>query len=55
MVVEVDGMFIGFINAHATGDSSPREIGWEFDPESICEVIPKEVITTIYEKVKENP
>ena len=49
-VVEVDGMLIGFDDAKTTGDDSPRDKGWEFDPSSICEVVAKEVITTIYER-----
>ena len=37
-VVEVDGMLIGFSGAKTTGDDSPTDLGWEFDPESCCEV-----------------
>jgi hypothetical protein len=49
-VVNIDGMLIGFDDAKTTGDDSPRDKGWEFDPESICEVVAKEVVTTVYEK-----
>lgn len=37
-VVEIDGMKIGFDGAKTTGDDSPYDKGWEFDPESIKEV-----------------
>jgi len=50
-VVEIDGMFIGFMYAETTGDNNPKDVGWEFDPRSICEVVPKEVKSIIYEKV----
>lgn len=37
-VVEIDGMLIGFDDAETTGDNSPSDVGFEFDPESIVEV-----------------
>jgi len=52
-VVEVNGMLIGFDDASTTGDDSPRDKGWEFDPDSICEVRSREVTTTVYERVKD--
>lgn len=52
-VVEIDGMLIGFDSARTTGDRSPRETGWEFDPGSICHVESKQVTTTAYEPVRE--
>ena len=48
MVVDVDGMLIGFDGAITTGDDSPRDKGWEFDPSTICEVEPREVVTKTY-------
>lgn len=51
MVVEVDGMLIGFDGATTTGDDSPSDKGWEFNPSSICEVQAKEVTTTVYGRV----
>ena len=48
-VVDINGMLIGFDSAHTTGDLSPRESGWEFDPNSICEVEKKEIKTIIYQ------
>ena len=50
-VVEVGGMLIGFGDAITTGDDSPRDKGWEFEPDTICEVIAKEVTTTVYEAI----
>lgn len=47
-VVEIDGMKIGFDGAKTTGDDSPYDKGWEFDPESICEV--KESVETVIVK-----
>ena len=49
-VVNVDGMLIGFDDAKTTGDDSPRDKGWEFDPSSICEVVAKEVTKTVYKR-----
>ena len=37
-VTFLDGMLIGFNSATTTGDDSPKDKGWEFDPTSICEV-----------------
>jgi hypothetical protein len=37
-VVDLDGMLIGFSGATTTGDDSPTDKGWEFDPETCCEV-----------------
>lgn len=52
IVVDIgDGVKIGFNSARTTGDDSPRDKGWEFDPDTICEVEEKtETITvTTYE------
>ena len=39
VVVDVgDGVLLGFNSASTTGDDSPRDKGWEFDPDTICEV-----------------
>lgn len=50
-VVEVNGMLIGYDGAATTGDNNPRDVGWEFDPSTICAVKPKEITTIIFEKV----
>ena len=47
-VCEIDGLMIGYAFADTTGDMSPKEVGWEFDPSSICEVVKEEVVKTIY-------
>ena len=51
-VVNVDGMLIGFDDAITTGDDTPRDKGWEFDPESICPVIAREITVTVYERAE---
>jgi hypothetical protein len=48
VVVEIDGMLIGFEGASTTGDETAEDKGWSFDPETICEVVAKEVTKTIY-------
>jgi len=48
-VVEIDGMLIGYVDAEATGDSSPREMGYKFDPSSIREMVAVEKTITVYE------
>ena len=47
-VVEIDGMFIMFGSAKGAGDQGISDAGWEFDPSTICEVMPKTIETTIY-------
>jgi hypothetical protein len=39
VVVNIDDYFIGFLSATTTGDSSPNDLGWEFDENSVrfCE------------------
>jgi len=50
-VAKVGDMLIGFNDAQTTGDDSPYDKGWEFEPESICEVIPYEVTEIRYKRV----
>lgn len=50
-VVEIDGMFIQFVDAKGAGDQGVYDAGWEFDSSTIHEVRPKKVETTIYEAV----
>ena len=52
VVVEVNGMLIGYDGAATTGDSNPVDVGWEFDPSSICVVKPKEITTIVFERVE---
>ncbi len=52
VVVEIDGMFIQFTSAKGAGDIGAYDAGWEFDENTICEVRPKEIKTTIYEPIK---
>jgi hypothetical protein len=51
VVVEIDGHFIGFDSAETTGDNTPNECGWEFDPESICECKSIQETRTIYVEI----
>lgn len=51
-VSNINGMLIGFENAHSDGDISAEEKGWEFDPESICEAEAHEITTTVYSRKK---
>ena len=51
-VVKINGMLIGFNDAQTTGDDSPYDKGWEFEPESICEVAPYEVTITNYKRIE---
>ena len=37
-VVEIDGMFIGFIDARTTGDENAYDKGFEVDDNTICEM-----------------
>lgn len=53
VVVEIDGMLIGFDTFHTTGDNNWRDMDLEHDINSVCEVVKKEVTTTVYEPVKE--
>lgn len=49
-VTNIGDMYIGYVNAFSDGDMSARDKGFEFDPESICEVEPYEVIVVKYRK-----
>jgi hypothetical protein len=49
-VVEIDGMFIGYIWGVTTGDDSAENKGWKFDVDSIMEIDRKERIQVYYEK-----
>ena len=48
-VVEIDGMIIGYVYAAANRDESVDELGYEFDPSTICEMRSVEKIITVYE------
>ena len=54
VVVDIgDEMLVGFNSARTTGDDSPSDKGWEFDPDTICEVekvTETKVITTYVKK-----
>jgi hypothetical protein len=46
-VVEIGGMFIGYVDEYATGDMA-GDLGFEFDTNTICEMCPTEVTTIVY-------
>lgn len=50
-VVEVDDMYIGYNYAQANRDEHVRDLGWDFDPKTICEVKPVQTVVTVYKKV----
>ncbi len=52
-VVKIGDKYISFIEASTTGDRSPSEVGFDFDPTTICEVVPKEVTIVKFVKVSE--
>lgn len=47
-VAKIEDKFIGWMSARTTGDDSPYDKGWEFDPSSICYVEPYEIKCTKY-------
>lgn len=53
IVVEINGMLIGFVDANANRDESPEELGFEFDPTTIREMRAAEVVVTAYLPVAE--
>jgi hypothetical protein len=53
IVVEIDGMFIGYDGVETTGDESASEKGWEFDPATIEEYVPVERTITSYVRANE--
>lgn len=55
-VAEVDGLEIGFFDAETTGDMSPYDIGWEYDPDDWCLVERHEEtkVVVTYSKLKED-
>lgn len=52
VVVELDGMFIGFSTFHTTGDAHWSDMGLELDPGSLCEVEQKMKMVMYYEIIK---
>jgi hypothetical protein len=50
-VIKLDEHYIGFTWAEANRDESVRELGFEFDFDSICEVEQLEKTVIVYEKI----
>jgi len=47
-IVRVGDHLVGFGWAHANRDESIFDLGWTFDPATICEYVAKEVVATTY-------
>jgi len=47
-VIKVGDTYIGYRYAETTGDMNPWERGYEFEPDSICEMRPVEKTITTY-------
>jgi len=52
-VTRIGDMYIGFIYAYANRDESVHELGFEFDPGTICEMKPVEKVIIVYEPIEE--
>lgn len=51
IVADVDGMLIGYEYAKANRDEHVRDLGWEFDLATICQVEAVQETVTVYKKV----
>lgn len=49
-VIRVGDKYIGYVYAETTGDMNPSEAGYDFDPDSICEMEAVEKTMTTYIK-----
>ena len=52
--IKVEDTYIGYVYAETTGDMNASETGYDFDPDSICEMTPVEKTITTYVKKEEN-
>jgi hypothetical protein len=50
-VVEINGMLIGYIYAEANRDESMADLGYDFDPSTICKMTQVEKTIITYEPV----
>ena len=50
--IKIEDTYVGYIYAETTGDMSASEAGYEFDPDSICEMEQVERTITTYIKKK---
>lgn len=51
VVVDVNGMKIGYNDFYMTGDNSPSDMGLDYDINSICEVKEVEKTIKVFEKI----
>ena len=49
-VIKVGEHYIGYFDAKTTGDDSVRDMGYEIDEDTICEMIPVQKTVTVYVK-----
>jgi len=49
-VTKIDKMLIGYCNAEANRDESVADLGYEFNPDSICQVEKKQKVVDYYAK-----
>ena len=47
-VIRIKDTYIGYCNAETTGDMSASEVGYDFEPDSICEMEPIQKTITTY-------
>ncbi len=52
-VVELDNMFVSYAWGKCTGDNSMEDAGFEWDWDSVCRVMRKEVKTIVYVPINE--
>lgn len=51
VVADVEGVLIGYEYARANRDEHVRDLGWEFDESTICEVEAVQETITVYKRV----
>ena len=49
LIIKIGNKFIGYQWASTTGDMTPRDCGWEFDFDTLCECEEKQKTITYYE------
>ena len=52
-VIKIEDTYVGYIYAETTGDMSASEAGYDFEPDSICEMEQIEKTVTMYIKKEE--
>ena len=52
--IKIEDTYVGYIYAETTGDMNAQEAGYDFEPDSICEMKQIEKTITTYIKKEEN-